>query len=382
MSENSEISASQANLPSNDEESPGLEPMVTAESNIHPDKAGVSGDAEEIARRVFAAPVENEISEESALGHVDPETKELVDATSNVQVAPVVNLENTIEPTSEGADVPTTAPQIEETTPPKHEVPVISRIAPPIAATTTPVATTETTVSGPSTSPKPKETKGVSSWLKTKFGRRSSKATKSENVAVPADTKDKGFVGGASLTAPETSVPSSDRGDSSMHEVAMAGKQPASDPATTAPALTPIVSPNDDDLYSASTHSHKGLGGVQGQSTSSPSISSLSSDEDTRGRSAIPRDREPLNQAEFLKSELESGQHVDPDLVPGKQIDPALLDRHEKGQSSSGGGAEEFEEARDTFDSEKLSPPEKGVVGGLGRGSDSPARDSKFMEDL
>ena len=379
MSEKSEITASQANLPSGDAAGSDLEPMVTAESDTSPNEVGVSGNAEEIARRVFAAPVDNEDSEKVVPPPANLETTQLVDATSNIQEAPVVKHDDVASTVAESESTLATAPQIEKTTPAKHDLPVTSRIAPPIAAAGTAVATTETTVSGPSASVKAKETKGVSSWLKTKFGRRSSKATKPENVTSTGDVKEKGFVGGANLTAPEASNPQSNQGNSSMRELAMAGKEPAAEPAMTAPALTPIVSPNDDDLYSASTHSRKGPGGMDRLSTSSPSISSLSSDEDTRGRSAIPRDREPLSQAEFLKSELESGKHVDPDLVPGKQIDPALLKRHEKGQSSSDGKTEDFEEARDTFDSERLNPPDRGIVRSVG---DSPARDSKFLEDL
>ncbi len=91
-------------------------------------------------------------------------------------------------------------------------------------------------------------------------------------------------------------------------------------------------------------------------------------DEDTRGRSAIPREREPITQSQFVHEEIDKG-HVDPALT-----------RHTKESESSTGGGEEFEEARDTFDTEKLSPP--GVIGGTERKSDSPARDSKFSEHL
>lgn len=93
-------------------------------------------------------------------------------------------------------------------------------------------------------------------------------------------------------------------------------------------------------------------------------------DEDTRGRSAIPREREPITQNQFVHEEIDKGH-----------IDPALTRRGKESESSTGGG-EEFEEARDTFDSEKLSPPAAGIVGGTERKSDSPARDSKFSEDL
>lgn len=388
MSEMDEITASQANLVSADAEEPELEQMVTAETEISPTEQGMSGDAEAIARRVFAAPIENETVPNTALEPTDSETKELVESTSNVEEAPVVMAETATAPTVGSFPTPvatetTPAPVVTEPTPKtKHETPVATRIA-PVIGPPVPAATTETTVSGPSTSQKPKESKGVSSWLKTKFSRRGSKPTKPETTMPATETKEKGFVGGANLTAPEASHPSSDHGDSSMREVAMAGKDSITAPTAgpISPESTTAVSPNDEDLYSASTRSPKATGAIQRRSTSSASISSLSSDEDTRGRSAIPREREPLTQQEFLKEELKSGEHVDPALVAGEQLDPALL-KQAKGESSSAGGGEEFEEARDEFDSEKLSPPEKGVLGGPERKSDSPARDSKFLEDL
>lgn len=394
-SDSDKTTVSQADQVSIESKKTELEPMVTAETGLHKTGSGLSGDAEAIGRRVFSAPVENETTPASALEPTASETEELAQATSNVEEAPVVKADITTAPAA-GTTTANTAPAESKTAQPettqattvtspaddstKHDVPVVSRIAPPIAAVNPPVATTETTVSGPSTSPKSKESKGVSSWLKKL--RRSSKATKPDNAASTPDTKEKGFVGGANLTAPKASNPSSDRGDSSMRDVAIAGKEPTTDPGattTTAPALTPIVSPNDEDLYSASTHSNKAPGAIQRQSTSSPSISSLSSDEDNRGRSAIPRDREPLNQAEFVQAELQSGEHVDPALVAGEQVDPALI---KQGGSQNEGSAEHFEEARDAFDSEKLSPPERGVVGRVGRSNDSPARDSKFLENL
>ena len=369
--------ASQADISKVNTEESDLAPVVTAKSEI-PLTEHSSGNAEAIARRVFSSPVENEIS--TAPEPAISETKELINATSNVEEAPVVKSDIATVPATEPALAAsiTPAPEIIPSTATKLDTPVAARVAPPISVTSQPTATTETTVSGPSTSSKGKESKGVSSWLKTKF-RRTSRITKPENSTSAADSKEKGFVGGANLTAPETRKPSSDQGDSSMREVAMAGK----DPTAASQELSPVVSPNDEDLYSASTHSNiKASGAIQRQSSSSPSISSLSSDEDTRGRSNIPRDRQPLSQREFLNDELKSGEHVDPDLVAEGKLDPNLLERSEKGESSSAGVGEEFEEARDTFDSEKLSPPDKSVVGGKGRTSDSPARDSKFIEEL
>lgn len=374
MSQMDEITASQANLAPTDTEEPGLERMVTAETEISPEGQGISGDAEAIARRVFSAPVDNETPLDPALVSAAEET---VKATSNVEEAPVVDAD--IAPVPAVAEETTLSSATAEPTMEKnHDVPVASRVAPSIPAYTPAAPTTETTVSGPSASSKTKESRGVSSWLKTKFSRRASKSINPESTTSATDTKDKGFVGGANLTNPEASNPSSDHYDSSMHDVAMAGKD-TTGLATTAPELSPVVSPNDEDLYSASP---KAAGGLQRRSISSDSISSLSSDEDTRGRSAIPREREPLNQQEFLNQELRSGEHVDPALVAGKQLDPSLISGQVKGESSTSGVGEEFEEARDEFDSEKLSPPDKSVVAGRDHASGSPARDSKFSEDL
>lgn len=381
MSQMDEVTASQANLAPTDTEEPELERMATAESEISVAGQGISGDAEAIARRVFSAPVENETPLDPVL---EAETENITKATSNVKEAPVVKAETATVP-AVAETTPTPAKAEPSMTATKHDVPVATKVAPGNTAATPPAPTTETTVTGPgpSASSKPKEGKGVSSWLKTKFSRRASKSINPENTTAATDTKEKGFIGGATLTsAPEASNPSSDHGDSSMRDVAMAGKDTTAN-TTTAPGLSPVVSPNDKDLYSASPLGHsKATGGIQRESTSSASISSLSSDEDTRGRSAIPREREPLSQQKFQNDELKSGKNVDPALLEGEQLDPALPSGHGKGESSTSGGGEEFEEARDEFDSEKLSPPDKSIVAGKDRASGSPARDSKFLEDL
>lgn len=359
ISELEPINASQAELAPVSTEDSELEPVYTAESGGH-----LSGNAEEIARRVFAAPVQGEPSTSTALGNTASETEELVKETSDIEKAPIVEAGAVTAPAVETEQTPVVT---EPSTAPKHETFVAPKIAPTIRA-----ATTETTVSGPTPlkSTKDKDSGKVSSWLKTKFSRRTSKPAKPETTTAPTEGKEKGFVGGASLTGPDASNTSSDHGDSSMREVAMAGKDTAS--TTTEP---PLVSPTvNDDLYSASTRSlHTGptaAGAIQHEALSSASISSLSSDEDTRrGRSSIPREREPITQDQFIHEEIDKGN-----------VDPALMRPAKESESSTGGG-EEFEEARDTFDSEKLNPPAAGVIGGTGR-KDSPARDSKFLEDL
>lgn len=353
------INASEIDLAPVSTENSELEPVYTAESGAH-----VSGDPEEIAKRVFSAPVEGEPATSTTLGDTMPGTEQLVNETSNTEKAPVIRAETATAPATETEQPPVVA---KPSTATKHETPVAARVAASI-----PSATIETTATGPTTSKstKDKDTSKVSSWLKTKFSRRASKPAKPESTTAPTESKEKSFIGGVSLTGPDASNTSSDHGDSSVREVALAGKDAA--PATTE---APLVSPTaHDDLYSASDRSlHTGptaAGALRRDSLSSPSISSLSSDEDTRGRSAIPREREPITQKQFVQEEVEKGH-----------IDPALTSESRESESSTGGG-EEFEEAKDRFDTENLSPPAAGVLGGTGRKSDSPARDSKFLEDL
>ena len=361
ISESDPTDASEANLAPLSTKDSELSPVYPAESGGH-----LSGNPEEIARRVFSAPVEGEPATSTKLEDTTSGTEELVNETSNTEKAPVIAAETSTIPATETKQTPVVS---KPSNAGKPEAPIAARVTPAI-----PAATTETTVSGPAASKltKDKDTGKVSSWLKTKFSRRASKPTKPESTTAPTESKEKGFIGGVNLTGPDASNTSSDHGDSSMREVALAGKDSAQ---TTATTEVPLVSPTaHDDLYSASDRSlHTGptaAGTLARDSLSSPSISSLSSDEDTRGRSAIPREQEPITQNQFVHEEIEKG-HIDPALLP-----------QSKGSDSSNGGGEEFEEARDRFDTEKLSPPAAGVIGGTGRKSDSPARDSKFVEDL
>lgn len=386
MTEWDEVTMSQANLAPVHTEESDLAPAVTAESGT----SALSREAEAIAKRVFSAPVQNEAlagpgwepTEADVQASTAAEVQQAANTTEDVTQAPVVKAQLASVPATETLPITTESTPATTTTEPsstatKHDAPVVARVAPVIA----PVATTETTVSGPSFSSKAKDSKGVSSWLKTKFSRRASKPIKPETTT---DSKDKGFIGGATLTGGEASNTSSDHGHSSMREVAMAGRDTPRVPANT--IYSAVVSPTTDDGHSDA--SPKATGALR-QSTSSLSISSLSSDEDTRGRSSVPREREPpLTAREFVRSRTKDGDHVDPALAgphdvatEAPNVDPALTRSQGKASSSSAAGGEEFEEARDTFDSEKLSPPAAGIVGGE-RKSDSPARDSKFLEDL
>lgn len=319
-------------------------------------------------------------------------------------------------------------PQIDTKT-----APLADRIAPPAAAL---APSTETTVTGPSTPKSPtkeKDSSKVSTWLKSKLSRRTSKAVPpSSESAKPtiSEPKDpKVFVGGANLGAPDiTSEPSG----GSMREVALAGKQagpvdapvvsPESEPeqeTVEAPMVSGALSSHPTQLQrDETTLSHKDEGADGDESSS---ISSLSSDEDTRGRSAIRlADQIAGNQqgAIFGSTAATTGvahehQHTDDydedvaaaadstagetPLVAKKFFPPAnnpeAVKQAERESTSvdPSAASEEFEEARDHFDSagpgsgSGLAPPDKQVLGrsvGEGRKSDSPARDSKFVENL
>ncbi|KAI4236512.1 MAG: hypothetical protein LQ349_002499 [Xanthoria aureola] len=224
---------------------------------------------------------------------------------------------------------------------------------PPSTAAKPPAATTETTVTGPP--PPQRHLKGegkVSSWFKNKL-RRSSKPGKPESSKTGAPEvvgSERAFVGGASLTNPTSASKSSTdpSKDDSIREVAIASKPDSGDTAatvstTSGPVTTPDIAPsgtnNDhEELYAVSTKEHQ-----KKRSRSSSPVSSLSSDEGEhpRGRSQLRRE------------------------VTG----------------SEGNGDDEFEEARDHFETERLSPPAP-LKDTVGRASNSPVRDSKFSEAL
>ncbi|KAL8723655.1 MAG: hypothetical protein Q9225_000098 [Loekoesia sp. 1 TL-2023] len=284
-------------------------------------------DASEVAKRVFSAPV--------------------VDSADEVSIPIPKPDESTSADVKSTTTSPLAAPEPAATAT-KPAEPLHQRIAPP-------AATTETTVTGPPPSQKQPKSEGkVSSWLKSKL-RRSSKPAKpdsSKTDSSESTSHEKGFIGGATLTgATSTSKSSTDPSkDGSVREVAMVGKSSNAAPAVPSATITSPAevahsalhteSDDDDDLYAASTQDKSRQ---QGSRSSSP-VSSLSSDEGEhpRGRSQLRRE------------------------VTG---------------SDENDGEQEFEEARDHFETEQLAPPAP-LKDTLGRASDSPVRDSKFSEDL
>ncbi|KAI4278518.1 MAG: hypothetical protein LQ337_000947 [Flavoplaca oasis] len=256
-------------------------------------------------------------------------------------------------PVGDPAEEVTTKPQASKTSamePMTTAEPIVTKPAPMATKEANPVATTETTVTGPSSSSQKqaKDEGKISSWLKNKL-RRSSKPSKpeiSKTGAPEVSGNEKGFVGGASLGNQTSASKSSTNpsNEDSIREVAMVGKPQTS--ATSGPVTTPAIAPSnmgsdthdDDELYAASTKEHQ-----KQRSHSSSPVSSLSSDEGEhpRGRSQLRRE------------------------VTG----------------SDGNGEDEFEEARDHFETSRLSPPAP-LKDTAGRVSDSPVRDSKFSEAL
>ncbi|KAG8525492.1 uncharacterized protein KY384_009136 [Bacidia gigantensis] len=275
----------------------------------------------------------------------------------------------------------------------KPEAPVAERIAPPVVAV---APSTETTVTGPSTPKSPtkeKDSSRVSTWLKNKLGRRTSKAVptfSSDNKPIISEPKDpQVFIGSTNLGAPDiatTATSSEPGGDSSMREVALAGKDAG-------PVDAPVVSPESEvdqetveaPMVSGGLASHPPAEALaHDDGDDSTSISSLSSDEDTRGRSSVRlADQIAANQQGAIFGSTAATTTTDrPTGAATKDFAPVA----EATQSSSVDPAsEEFEEAKDQFDESAapLPPPDKTVLGssvGEGRKSDSPARDR--VEDL
>ena len=349
------------------------EPTTTDEPTAAEGSLAQAGplDAEVIAQRVLSAPVDNELKEPSA-----PAEQTTYGSPAEDSPASTAAVAEPVKTTVQSSETSPISPG-------KHTEPVASRIAPSIPPSSTPAlpqgqSGTKTTVSvgdSKSTNKDAKPEGKVSSWLKNKL-KRSNKTAKSTDPGkepLPESApQEKGFVGGAALTATSnTSVNRTGTGDSER-EVAMAGKPLASAPTAT----------TDSDLYSASP----AAAGQPRRSLSSSSISSLTSSEDeARGRTRLAREPKPMTHN--LRQSLR-GEHPVGPVAPGgaETVDPVPAatgtGRDLDKDSSDEDVEEEFEEAKDTFDSEALRPPKTVGTEAGARGSDSPVRDSKFSEDL
>lgn len=279
---------------------------------------------------------------------------------SDRAIAPIVIVAN--KPDTE----PVTEPVTESTTEHTTETPL-----------------TTTTIIGGTVQPTPapasptKADSKVKYWFKQTFARRISKPTSPKDLDTAADDagdKDKktsGFIGGAALTGASvggsgsttspTSLEARNRADSER-EVALAGK--SKDSTATGGDL---YGASNDEAEAAKVspplHSER-------RGSKSPSISSLSSEDEPEATTASRGGG---------KLKKRRGRLGIRDRILGKTTT--------KESKDSADGDEEFEEARDTFEEEKLAPPPKlstVVQGGesQGRVSASPVRDSKFSEDL
>lgn len=328
-----------------------------------------------VAQRVVSAPL------------VDVGTQELSLQTESTTSQPERTTHGECAPT--GPSVSTSSrSERRSASPTKRDEPLAGRNAPPIATASVatpsrkqPSTKTTVTVSTPSaTSPKQaqKETEAksegkVSSWLKTKFTRRSSKPAK-PTIGDPTpvgNPSDKGFIGGANLIGASTTGADRSENADSERDVAMAGK----------PAVFSASGDAEDDRSGVSPAAKPR------RSLSSSSISSLSSDEDiddVRGRNRLPREPTPMthNLKGTLRSQPLQGAAA-ADGPEGVEIAPTASGTGRDLRRDSTEEADvEFEEARDTFDSDALPPPKTVGEGAMGRGNDSPARDSKFHEAL
>ena len=335
---------------------PRLEPISTESAKAEVD-AVLKVDDEASAPAIEAGPQNESEPRETTIPAVEqvstlvPESA-AVDATSALASVPVEG--STPAPMSQDhalsvAERVLSAPVVDQEQETK-EAQTVGDISSPDAVAETPAAvvaapatnaerpgsrvepTTHTTATGPQMSPTPpKGESKVSSWLKNKFSRRASKASKPE-VMPTAESSNKAVGSGTAEKVPVASTTSDDGYESSVREVAMAGRQGSRDSDERGAAE---AEEEDDDRHDTATGAEAG-GKARRQSTSS--VSSLSSHGETgRGRSELRR-------ADTVSSQ-----------------------------------GEEFEEARDHFD-EKLAPP--ATFGTVGRVSDSPVRDSRFQEDL
>ena len=224
------------------------------------------------------------------------------------------------------SDANTTPESTKETTPTK---PVEQRIAPP------PIAVASTTHSPPA-SPKQEHGTKLTSWLKNKLhrgsGSKSSQPTIEETLKPMPESSKNATAPAASATAPATSTSQT---PSSVREVAMAGRQDNASTVAQAPKSR----------------------------SRSTSISSLSNDEPTT-----------LAQSQAEPSLVGGG-----DTSRGRS-ESRQLEKLSTATSGEGEREEDFEEAKDHFDAEKLPLPLPSFA--KGRVAESPVRDSKFVENL
>jgi hypothetical protein len=297
--------------------------------------AAYGGETEHAANDIATEPVEETSSPKSTDVHFLTTVPQPREASEHSEPAQAVDMPL---PAAETAEVEDTSEPVAETVAREEPIGTSAPTGEPIAVVPYEETTTQTT-------PTPKGDSKVKSWLKSRF-RTSSKTQRD----MEDDRKKPGFIGGAALTgagagAGETGG-SPDRAKSdSVREVAMVGRSSTRETEDLYGSSEKAVSPVHD--------------GADGTADRSPSISSMSSsDLDEDGKPNAPRGRRGFKERFLGKSTQQTGEDKNDD----------------------------FEEARDTFDEGKLTPPPKlsTLAEGAPKSSNSPSsrERSKFKEDL
>lgn len=181
----------------------------------------------------------------------------------------------------------------------------------------------------------------VKSWFAGRFHRHSKAGKDGDD----GEGTKSGTTGGATLTGDASATEDKTR-EESMRDVAMAGKS-TTEHTSSHPRADRSVSP----IQESQTRQAEDSGSISSQSASG---------EETSGKDDKPR-RGRLGFKERLLGKTTTDKRA-----PDDDAD-----------------TEEYEEARDVFEEEKLAPPPRLTVASVtGKPSGSPVRDSKFSEDL
>lgn len=313
------------------------------EPSVQPSMRSADEPANGIAQRVFAAPVLNETVESRASGERAMESSQAAAETSNTDMAPVVQQTEVGTVHDDNKSMPLQAPPNAGKQPDKS---LAARIAPTIASPSAkPKPSSSTTTEAKAKNDK--ESKRVSSWLKT--FRRSSKGSAARPViSSPQDSRV--LPGDSELSDSKTAVPTHSAGTGASTS-ALSAPEPPPLPADTATApSTGQALPN----------------------PSSSSISSLSSGENHRGRSTTRLADIPI--------QSRGGIVADPlHAHPTEQVIQEPAEKEVMTESSA--YAQPATSA--AADAEGgLYPPDNKFLDAVQRQGESPARDSKFVEAL
>lgn len=366
----------------------------TSYENSSPPATPGDLDAAAIAKRVFLAPVEND--DASIAPSLHPENIKPAEITTKETPAESLAVP---EPKVSSAPATNREPDQPTASTATGSDPVAKRIAPPISGSTSQIdipqgPTTSITAGAFSTTSKTltkekadtgKEPGKVSSWLKNKLRRNSKSAKPAISDPIPIVEEEKPLKG---LTPAPVAPTSAAAVDPSPGAVAATGVGAGGGAGAGAGESLPEVDP----LYDVTPPTTATAAAPEPAVSGSPSISTLStasSSSERRGRSKVPRTHpagsmealrfstsqpsDPVAVANLASNEREAFAEPEPSkLGPGLQAGSSTEPRESEDQ---------FEEARDTVDQTALEPPPKILAGGE-KGRGSPARDSRFSEDL